>query len=46
MTFSLCDPGTQNRILWNVGSQVGPKRPLNKKQIWAVRFFLDREQRT
>ena len=45
MTFSQYDPGSQNRVPWNAGAQVGPKRPLNKKQIWAVRFFLDREQR-
>lgn len=45
MTFSQYDPGAQNRVPWNAGTQVGPKRPLNKKQIWAVRFFLDREQR-
>jgi len=24
---------------------VGTKRPLTQKQIWAVRFFLDREGR-
>ncbi|MCJ8191979.1 tyrosine-type recombinase/integrase [Sphingomicrobium aestuariivivum] len=45
MTFSEFDPATQNRVPWNAGAQVGPKRPLNKNQIWAVRFFLDREQR-
>ena len=45
MTFSQFDPAMQNRVPWNAGAQVGPKRPLNKKQIWAVRFFLDREQR-
>ena len=24
---------------------VGTKRPLTQKQIWAVQFFLDREER-
>jgi integrase len=32
-------------VPWNAGTQVGPKRPLTQKQIWAIRFFLDREQR-
>jgi integrase len=30
---------------WNAGKTVGTKRPLTQKQIWAVRFFLDREGR-
>src|SRR5690606_2468691 len=30
---------------WNAGKNVGTKRPLTQKQIWAVRFFLDREHR-
>lgn len=30
---------------WNFGAKVGPKRPFNQKQIWAIRFFLDREKR-
>lgn len=31
--------------MWNAGKTVGTKRPLTQKQIWAVRFFLDREGR-
>jgi integrase len=31
--------------VWNAGKTVGTKRPLTQKQIWAVRFFLDREGR-
>lgn len=31
-----------NRPAWNAGKMVGTKRPLTLKQIWAVRFFLDR----
>lgn len=38
------DPRSANRVPWNAGTQVGPKRPLTQKQIWAIRFFLDREQ--
>lgn len=30
---------------WNVGRQVGVKKPLKQRQIWAVRFFLDRAGR-
>lgn len=33
----------QGRPAWNVGRMVGTKRPLTQKQIWAVRYFLDRE---
>lgn len=31
--------------LGNAGKQVGVKKPLKQRQIWAVRFFLDREGR-
>jgi len=39
------DPAVQCRPAWNAGKTVGAKRPLKQKQIWAVRFFLDREGR-
>lgn len=39
------DPAAQGRPAWNAGKTVGTKRPLTQKQIWAVRFFLDREGR-
>lgn len=45
MTYYKFDPATQNRVPWNVGAKIAPKRPFNQKQIWAIRFFLDREQR-
>ena len=45
MGYSEFDPATQGRAAWNVGKTVGPKRPLTQKQIWAIRFFLDREGR-
>ncbi|MCA1197783.1 tyrosine-type recombinase/integrase [Sphingomonas sp. R647] len=45
MTYSHLDPAMQNRVAWNAGKAVGTKRPLTQKQIWAIRFFLDREAR-
>jgi hypothetical protein len=31
------------RPAWNAGKQVGVEKPLKQRQIWAVRFFLNRE---
>lgn len=45
MGYSHYDPAMQERVPLNAGKNVGSKRPLSQKQIWAVRFFLDREQR-
>jgi hypothetical protein len=45
MGHSHYDPAAQCRPAWNSGKTVGTKRPLTQKQIWAVRFFLDREGR-
>jgi len=45
MGHSHYDPAAQCRTAWNAGKTVGAKRPLTQKQIWAVRFFLDRESR-
>ncbi|MBB4839827.1 hypothetical protein HNP52_002919, partial [Sphingomonas kyeonggiensis] len=45
MGHSHHDPAAQCRPAWNAGKTVGAKRPLTQKQIWAVRFFLDREGR-
>lgn len=45
MTYSQYDSATHARAPWNFGAKVGPKRPFTQKQIWAIRFFLDREQR-
>ena len=44
MGHSQYDAGGE-RAAWNAGKKVGTKRPLIQKQIWAVRFFLDRERR-
>jgi hypothetical protein len=35
----------KGRADWNAGKTVGTKRPLTQKQIWAIRFYLDREGR-
>ncbi len=45
MGYSQYDPATQGRAAWNAGMSVGTKRPFTQKQIWAIRFFLDREAR-
>lgn len=45
MGYSRYDPPLQTRTAWNAGKTVGTKRPLTQKQIWAIRFFLDREGR-
>lgn len=39
------DPAALGRPAWNAGKQVGVKKPLKQRQIWAIRFFLDREGR-
>ena len=44
MGHSQYDAGGESAA-WNAGKKVGTKRPLTQKQIWAVRFFLDRERR-
>ena len=45
MGVSHYDPAAKGRPAWNVGRQVGAKRALKPRQIWAIRFFLDREGR-
>lgn len=39
------DPEIHNRHPWNVGQNVGPKRPLRRRDIWAIRFYLDEHKR-
>jgi site-specific recombinase XerC len=39
------DPAALGRPAWNAGRQGGVKKPLKQRQIWAIRFFLDREGR-
>lgn len=45
MGYSRYDAAARGRAAWNAGKTVGTKRPLTQKQIWAIRFFLDREGR-
>ena len=35
----------RGRSAWNAGRQIGAKLALKARQIWAIRFFLDREGR-
>jgi hypothetical protein len=39
------DPAAKGRRPWNVGRVVGAKRALKPQQVWAIRFWLDREGR-
>lgn len=45
MGHSHHEPTAPDRRAWNAGKKVGTKRPLKSRQIWAIRFFLDRERR-
>jgi hypothetical protein len=45
MGISQYDPAARGRPAWNAGRQIGAKRALKPRQIWAIRFFLDREGR-
>lgn len=45
MGVSQYDPRARARSAWNAGRKVGTKRPLKPRQVWAIRFFLDREAR-
>jgi len=45
MGLSEFDPAVRERLAWNAGHKVGAKRALKPRQIWAVRFFLDQNQR-
>ena len=39
------DPAVHERRPWNAGQNVGPKRPLKPRNIWAIRFYLDEHKR-
>lgn len=45
MGHSDLDPAVHERRPWNAGQNVGPKRPLRPRDIWAIRFFLDEHKR-
>ena len=40
------DPATKGRPAWNAGRKLGATRALKPQQVWAIRFWLDRERRT
>ena len=45
MGHSEYDPAAKERRPWNAGRMVGAKRALKPQQVWAIRFWLDRERR-
>ena len=45
MGHSEYDPGVKDRRPWNAGRKLGAKRALKPQQVWAIRFWLDREKR-
>ena len=45
MGHSEYDPGVKDRRPWNAGRKLGSKRALKPQQVWAIRFWLDRERR-
>lgn len=45
MGHSIYDLGQEHRPAWNAGHKLGAKRPLKPKQVWEIRFWLEREQR-
>jgi hypothetical protein len=45
MGHSEYDPAAKERRPWNAGRVVGAKRALKPQQVWAIRFWLNRERR-
>ena len=45
MGHSEFDPAARERRPWNAGHMVGAKRALKPQQVWAIRFWLEREGR-
>jgi site-specific recombinase XerC len=45
MGHSEYDPGAKDRRPWNAGRKIGAKLALKPQQVWAIRFWLDRERR-
>ncbi len=45
MGHSEYDPGAKDLRPWNAGRKIGAKRALRPQQVWAIRFWLDRELR-
>lgn len=45
MGHSDLDPAVHERRPWNIGQNVGPKRPLKPRDIWTIQFYLDEHRR-
>jgi len=45
MGLSEFDPRGRDWRPWNAGRHIGAKRALKPQQVWAIRFWLDREHR-
>ena len=45
MGHSQYDPGFAERRPWNAAKKWGAKRAFKPQQVWAIRFYLDRERR-
>lgn len=45
MGRSAFDPGAKGNKPWNTGRRIGAKRALKPQQVWAIRFWLDHQQR-
>lgn len=45
MGHSIDDPDHASHPAWNAGHKLGAKRPLQPKQVWAIRFWLQHERR-
>jgi integrase len=45
MGHSIYDPAHASRPAWNAGHKLGAKRPLQPKQVWAIRFWLEQKRR-
>lgn len=45
MGCSDLDPAVHERRPSNAGQNVGPKHPLNPRDIWAIRCYLDEHKR-
>ena len=43
MAISEYDRGAAGWPAWIAGKQVGAQRALKIREIWSIRFFLDRE---
>jgi integrase len=46
MGHSEFDLAVKDRHPWNAGRMIGSKKALKPQQVWAIRFWLDRELRT